>query len=570
MTENTAKLPHWDLTPIYPSVESKEFLSDLASIAEASSCLDGMISSGALYDIVMLLDRTDALISNTSSYCYALLSTDTSNPSYIGALDKVENASIRFRNAYSRFVAALPMMKDRFSDPRLKDYGYVLSEMLAEAEHLMSGKEEELANELLRVSAGQWSRLQEAVTSSIGEGGKTLIELRGLASDPDRTVRKDAYERELKILKEHEIALSYALNGVKGTVLILERKRRWADPIDRSLCSSRISHKALDALISTLEDAIPMFRRYLAVKARLLGLGKLDWYDIIAPVSKTHRRYDYEDARRIIVSSYSSFSPEMGEFAEYAFSHNWIDAEPRRGKVGGAYDTSFKKSKVSRVLSNFDYTYESVSTLAHELGHAYHDYVVRNLPPLLSEYPMTLAETASIFGETVVFTEVLKTLDDDEKLPVIEQFVSSACQTCLDILSRFYFERSCFKRRKDGELTADEMCALMLEAQERTYGDAVAEKHRYMWAVKSHYYSEDFSFYNYPYAFGQLFALGLFRRSGGMMDFPSTYRSLLLRTGMESAKDVAAAAGCDIENPDFWHEGIAVIEEYAKELENWL
>ena len=313
-----------------------------------------------------------------------------------------------------------------------------------------------------------------------------------------------------------------------------------------------------------------MFRHYLNVKASLLGLDKLSWYDVIAPVGRNGRMYSFSEAKDIIISSYSAFSPEMGAFVEGAFENNWIDAEPRKGKVGGAYDTSFKKAGVSRVLLNYDYTYEGVSTLAHELGHAYHDSVVMDLPMLLSDYPMTLAETASIFGETIVFTEVLKTLSRDERLPVIEQFVSSANQTCLDILSRFYFESSVFERRRDGELSAADFSALILSAQERTYGDAVRDKHEYMWAVKSHYYSESFSFYNYPYAFGQLFALALFARKDSVKDFPSEYRALLRRTGIDDAKTVASLAGCDIEDRSFWLSGLTVIEDYVKELETWL
>lgn len=568
MSEN--KLPHWDLSPIYTSVKSEEFLQDIETIKANAAKLVSMIPNHNLYELLMLVNDTWALISNVGSYSSALLTTDTANAEYIGALDKVEEADMHFSNAYTKLVAEIPAMQDQFSDPRLSDYQFILAEFLEDSKHQMKPEEEELASEMLRVSANQWSRLQEAVTSSIEDNGKTLIELRGLAADPDRNVRKDAYEREIKILEEHKTALCYALNGVKGTCLLLEKRRGWNSPIERSAATSRISMKALDALISVLEESLPIFRHYYEVKAQLLGIEKLDWYDIIAPVGKSNKRYSFEDAKEIVVKSYSTFAPEMGAFVKKAFDENWIDAEPRKGKVGGAYDTSFKKAGVSRVLANFDYTYDSVSTLAHELGHAYHDSVVMPLPSLLGEYPMTLAETASIFGETVVFTEVLKTLDKDDQLPIIEQFVSSAAQVCVDILSRFYFERSCFEARKNGELTPEEMCKLMLDAQDATYGDAVAEKHKYMWAVKGHYYSEGFSFYNYPYAFGQLFALGLFKRSKEMGDFPKAYKELLSKTGMMSAKDVAALAGCDIESKDFWREGISVIADYAKELENWL
>lgn len=567
---NGQKLPHWDLSPIYSGVDCDDFLNDLEKISSLSQELKDSVCSSSLYDLLCLADRIAALVSNTSAYASACLSTDTSDPSYMLANSRAEEASVAFSSAMQLLISEVSGRRDEFSDPHLKDYSLLLSEFLVQGSHQMSRKEEELALEMLRTSANQWERLQEAVTSSIHDGGRTLIQLRGLASSPDRNERRDAFERELGILKEHEVALAYSLNGVKGTTLALEKRRGWKSPLERSLFSSRISGRTLDALISALEDSLPMFRRYFGTKARLLGLEKLEWYDISAPVGKSVRRYSFEEAGDIIVSSYSKFSPEMGDFARNAFSNGWIDAEPRKGKVGGAYDTSFRKSGVSRVLCNYDYSYDSVSTLAHELGHAYHDHVVRNLPVLLSDYPMTLAETASIFGETVVFTEVLKNLDKDEKLPVIEQFVASAAQVCVDILSRFYFEKELFEKRRSGELTPGQLCDMMLDAQNRTYGDAIGVKHPYMWAVKSHYYSEAFSFYNYPYAFGQLFALGLFKRAGGSPAFASSYRDLLLRTGMQDAVSVGLSAGMDIEDPGFWKEGISVIASYAGELENWL
>lgn len=567
---NGQKLPHWDLSPIYRGVGCDDFLDDLEKISTLSQELKDRVRSSSLYDLLILADRIAALVSNTSAYASACLSTDTADPSYMLANSRAEEASVAFSSAMQLLISEASERKDEFSDPRLKDYSLLLSEFLVQGSHQMSRKEEDLALELLRTSANQWERLQEAVTSSIHDGDMTLIQLRGLASSPDRNERRNAFERELRILKEHEVALAYSLNGVKGTTLALEKRRGWKSPLERSLFSSRISGRTLDALISALEDSLPMFRRYFLTKARLLGLERLEWYDISAPVGKSVGRYSFEEARDIIVSSYSKFSPEMGDFARNAFENGWIDAEPRKGKVGGAYDTAFRKSGVSRVLCNYDYSYDSVATLAHELGHAYHDHVVRDLPVLLSDYPMTLAETASIFGETVVFTEVLKNLDKDGKLPVIEQFVASAAQVCVDILSRFYFEKELFERRRSGELSPDQLCSMMLDAQERTYGDAVGVKHPYMWAVKGHYYCEAFSFYNYPYAFGQLFALGLFKRAGGSPSFASSYRDLLLRTGMQDAVSVGLSAGMDMEDPEFWKEGVSVIASYAGELENWL
>lgn len=562
-------LPHWDLSQIYPSVEKGEFKADLARVRDIRDIIISNMEVLGMSELIGLLNEAEALLSTASAYAEALLSTDTSNSSYIKAVGDCDDASVAFDEAWQAFVRSASMRLDEFDVPELKDYKKLKEDIMILSRHQMSDSEEKLASEFLRLSSSSWERLQQAVTSCASNGGKTLIELRALATSPDRNIRRDAYEREKEILKEHEISLSYALNGVKGTTLLLERKRGWASPLERSLFESRISKKTLDALLGAIEEKIPLFRHYLQIKAELLGIKRLSWYDILAPVGESKVHYSFKDAEDIVVSSYSAFSAKMGAFVKNAFSSSWIDAEPRKGKTGGAYDTTFKKKGESRVLLNFDYTYDGVSTLAHELGHAYHDHVVKDVPALLSDYPMTLAETASIFGETIVFTEVLKSLERKEQLPLIEQFVSSANQCCLDILSRFYFESFAFEERGKGELSSSDYCALMLKAQEMTYGDAVEDKHEYMWAVKSHYYSESFSFYNYPYAFGELFALSLFSRKDKDPLFLEKYDSLLLRSGMDDVKSVAGMAGFDIEDKSFWLSGLAVIEKYIKELESW-
>lgn len=563
------KLPHWNMSVIYPSVESDEYQNDMKACYALLDKTDEMMKSGErLKSVISSLNDALEILSNVAPYAHALLSTDTSNALYTAAVNKIDDLYVRYDATNKAFIRYAHEHKDEYKEN--EEYSLLFSEIESLVSHQMSPELEALASEFLSVSSSAWDRLQASVTSSIEKGGNTLIELRGMATDHDRAKRKDAFEREIAVLKEHETALCAALNGVKGTVLLLEKRRGWADPIDRSAFSSRISKKALDALIGALEKSLPLFRKYFAIKAKLMNLDKLSWFDIVAPVGESGKKYSFSDAKEIIISSYFKFSPEMGDFVKNAFENNWIDAEPRRGKVGGAYDTSFKKARVSRVLCNFDGSYDSVTTVAHELGHAYHDYVVKDIPSLLSDYPMTLAETASIFGETVVFTQMFSHLSREEKLPVIEQFVQSAAQVCVDILSRFYFERSMFAERRKGEVTAEKMCSLMLDAQKATYGDALDVYHPYMWAVKSHYYGEEFSYYNYPYAFGQLFALGLFKRSEGKSDFASEYKNLLSKTGMMSANDVARLAGIDIEDEGFWLESIETISSYIDALESYL
>ena len=566
------KLPKWDLESIYPSVTSPLFEDDINAIYQKAEELKSKSAdkNSSILSILSLYDEMADIVENVGSYVYTSFSVNTTDRDVLAAMGKAEKAQTVASDASTVMVHYLSQRTDEFSSPELEPYALFLKEVKTEAEHMMSLEEEALANEMLQVSASAWSRLQESVTASIHDGDKTLTQLRGLAMDSDRSVRKDAYEREVKILADNKTAIAAALNGVKGTALLLEKRRGWKDPLDRSCNTARISRKALSALIEALEESLPIFRDYLKTKAKLLGLERLEWYDMFAPVGDASMSFTFEEAKALIIDAYSSFSPEVGAFIKNALDSHWVDPEAHEGKIGGAYDIYFPKKKESRVMMNWEGTYDSVSTLAHELGHAYHDSVVKNYPASQRSYPMTLAETASIFGETVIFQEVLKKADKDQQLSLIEAYVQGACQVCVDILSRFYFERSAFEARKDGEVTADDFSAMMLKAQEDTYGDGLGIKHQYMWAVKGHYYNEGFSFYNYPYAFGQLFALGLFASKDSVPDFPKHYKEVLSMTGRFEAKEVAAAAGCDIEDKEFWKKGISVIAGYIEKMKEWL
>lgn len=582
-------LPRWDIDPIYPGIKSNEFNSDLAHMGELATRLDQLLddSSSRKKDLSQwfsnvlsvyqdLLDHLETL----NAYASAVLTTDTANVDAMNGLNKVEAAALQVQAVDVKLLNTLADEQEGIehllsNDDQFKPYRYVVDELFKAQKHQMSPAEEALAADLNRSGTDAWSRLQEAVSSSAtavwnedtGER-KTVIELRALATDSDRGVREKAFKKELQVWKEHEVDMAYSLCGVKGTTITLDSRRGWNDPLDRAVSSARIDQTVLDALIHTLEKNLPMFRSYLHTKAKLLGVKQCAFYDLFAPVGHSTKKWTFEEAREFIIRQFSAFSPAMGVFAKSAFDRNWIDAEPRPGKVGGAYDTAFPLRKQSRILSNFDYSFSGVSTLAHELGHAYHDSIVLGYPSLLRTYPMTLAETASIFSEFIVFQGALADSDDAGKVTLIEHFLQDACQVCVDILCRFYFERAVFARRKEGDIMADELCSMMLDCQKKTYGDGLDPEalHPYMWAVKGHYYSSDLSFYNFPYAFGQLFGLGLHARSKEDPSFPESYVKLLQRTGRDSAVNVAATAGCDITSETFWQEGMDIIAFYCTQL----
>jgi pepF/M3 family oligoendopeptidase len=312
-----------------------------------------------------------------------------------------------------------------------------------------------------------------------------------------------------------------------------------------------------------------MFRRYFKHKAKLVGKDTLAWWDLFAPVGSAGKSVTYEDARDFILKNFTNFSPELAAFAKRAYDNNWLDAEMRDGKGPGGYCTEIQEKKESRIFVNFDGSQDQISTIAHELGHAFHNECAYqfNKTMLQQDTPMTLAETASTFCETIVTEALLaQTSDPQEELSILEGQLNGASQVIVDIYSRFLFEKEVFERRESSELSADDFCDIMLRAQKATYGDGLDETllQKYMWTWKPHYYSTRVSFYNFPYAFGLLFGTGLyaiFQQRGA--DFVNDYKNLLASTGEATAADLADRFGIDIRTKKFWADSIAIIAKHV-------
>ncbi len=580
-----AALPLWDLDSIFPGADSSTYREAKASLRELTSGLLATVGdegkrekepSAWIRDCLEAYGATADLFEELFAYAYARFSTQTRDESSQRELNLLEeaglplkNATVLFRNALSRVADRLPEILA--SSPSLASHAFFLREQLELQRHQMAPAEENLAADLSRAGADAWTRLQEAVSSNLsaqwdersGER-KTVVQLRTLAFDPDRAVREKAFRKEIEAWRTMEIPIAFALNGVKGFSTTLNGRRGYESTLERSTLQSRITRKTLDSLIGVMTESLPLFRRYLGAKARALGLPKLAFFDLFAPVGTSVETWPFGRARSFVIERFSSFSEDLGSFARRAFDSGWIDARAREGKVGGAYCISFPLSKQSRVLANYAGDFGSVATIAHELGHAYHHEILKDAQAVDRQYPMTLAETASIFSESVVYSGALSVAAPEHQITILEDFLQNATQVIVDILSRFLFEKRLFERRPGGELAPGELCAMMVEAQRETYGDALDERelHPYMWAVKGHYYSQDLAYYNFPYAFGQLFGLGLYslyRREGP--SFPARYRELLAASGSASAVEVTRKAGFDIETPAFWRAGIAMIEE---------
>ncbi len=589
----TVSATRWDLTNVYPSLESKEFksaikkyktlLDEMEVFFKKASKADSKTDPKKLGKLLgESVDRFNALfeLSGTiNPYIYSFISTDSRNKTAMRILSEFEQMSVQASVLNTKFQAWVGTLgkatikKAAKTNPSAKAHEFALNEAAEQSKYLMSEAEEILAAELTLSGGNAFGKLQGTVTSQLSVDfeldGKTQMmpmpALINLRSHPDEPTRRRGYEAENIAWEGVKETLAACMNGVKGETLTLDKKRGREDAIHPSLDFARIDRATLNAMLGAMKDSFPMFRKYFKHKAKLIGKEKLAWWDVMAPMGKTDKVYSFDEARDFIVENFNKFSPELGTFAKRAFDNNWIDAEQRDGKRGGAFCMGVSAVKESRILANFDGSFDQVSTLAHELGHAFHNECAyqANKTELQQNTPMTLAETASIMCETIITEAVLKNVTDpQEELAIIEAQMNNATGVIVDIYSRYLFEKEVFERRAQSELSADDLNDIMERAQKATYGDGLDEKflQKFMWTWKPHYYSSGFSFYNYPYAFGLLFATGLYaiyQKRGA--DFVPAYKALLAATGENRAAELADTFGINIRTKKFWADSLAII-----------
>ena len=486
---------------------------------------------------------------------------------------RIQNQEVLFRGWIGTLAAQDGALDGALAqEGPARDHAFYLRETAEQSRYLMSEAEESLASELAMSGSRAWQRLQGVVTSQVKvpfeRDGQVeelpMTVLQNLRRDPDAAVRRRAYEAELAAWTRVREPLAACLNGVKGAVGVLDRRRGRSDALHKALDQARIDRETLEAMLGAMHDSFPVFRRYWQAKARRLGQEPLPWWDLFAPVGRSERHFTWAETQAFVLEQFGTFSERLATFARRAFDHNWIDAEPRDGKRGGAFCIGVPAVDESRILCNFDGSLDQVLTVAHELGHAYHNECQVGKTELQTITPMTLAETASIFNETIVTDALLaRAADADEELAILETSLIGDAQVIVDIYSRYLFEREVFERRAEAELSADDFCEIMVRAQKETYGDGLDLRylHPYMWAWKPHYYRPALSFYNFPYAFGKLFGLGLYAvyQQRGRA-FLAEYDELLRSTGEGTAAELAARFDIDIRQPAFWQGSLQVIE----------
>lgn len=591
-------LPHWSLDSIFPGLDSPQFLKAKRKLEQDVVKLEGYLNQQEIRagkklkasdktkaTLDTLIDRFNGLSSDfrtVSGYLSLITSTDSFNDKAQGERSSLMALGARFSILDTRFTAWLGRFnaKELIQTTKAKAHGYSLEKDMIYAQHLMGEEAEELYSNLRASSSVAWSKLHDDLTSRATLRTKvkgsakeyTIAELKSFSSDKEEGVRKAAFEAERELLTQHEVSFAAAMNSIKGQVNEVTKKRDWEGGLEQALFINSMSSKSIEAMQEACREAFPVFRRYLKAKANFMGKSKLPWYDLFAPLSVGKVKiYTWEEAQKFILEHFASYSDSLATFAKRTFEENWHDVSPRKGKTGGAFCSSVPGRKESRLLHNFTGSLDDVFTLAHELGHAYHNECMYRAKrtSMQRATPMTLAETASIFCETMVVNALLEKASDKEKLSILEQDLQGATQLVVDIYSRFILEKTVFDKRRERELSIDELKTTMLEAQKQTYGDALGSYHDLMWAQKGHYYIAGLDFYNFPYTFGYLFGLGLYadykRQPEG---FHERYDKLLSSTGMADARTLAKDFGIDIENVDFWRGSLSVAANRVLEFEN--
>ena len=574
----------WNLEPIYRGFDDPAFARDFEEMkktaeefAAFAGKLEGTEPLAGLKNGIALQEKLSELAGKLGLYASLRQSATTTDPqcgSQMGRIYAVISGIAAPGAAFTKWACGLDNLLEIVDgDGDLKEYRYLFTRWQQENRYLLPGLGEEIMARMEMSGGNAWSELQQYLTSTVPvcyRGQTTnLSAVRNLAYDSDPAVRKDAFEAEIACYDRIKDPVAYALNSIKLETISDCKLRGYESPLDRTLIQSSMKKETLEAMLGAMDEYLPVFWKYLRTKARALGYENgLPWYELFAPMGKSGKKYTTQEARDYLVSLFTAFNPEEGEMIARAFDNAWIDFYPREGKAGGAFCAGVECLGESRILTNFDGAFGDIVTLAHELGHAYHNQCIGDHKPLNRDYSMPVAETASTFNECVVMAAAIRAAaDKEEKLALIENQLQDVTQIICDIYSRYRFETMVFAHREEQFMDADTLCGFMTEAQRQSYGDGLDPdcQHPYMWVCKSHYYGP--TFYNFPYAFGGLFARGLYAQYEKEGDaFLPKYRRLLHTTPVATVEDTAKVAGIDLTDRDFWRSALQMVADEIEEF----
>jgi pepF/M3 family oligoendopeptidase len=581
------QLPHWDLSIIYEDIEADAFVAGFeTTIADIQALVDlfdthhidrldepVIVTADTINTFETIVNRFNQVVERVqtlSSYISGHLAVDSRNDVVQARHSELQRPKSRLwllRTRLSAWLGSLDVEALIEQSDLARQHAFALRRARIEADHQMSPAEESLASELRLTGHSAWYRMFNNTTSQL----KTSVEMDGekqeipltaafnLMHNPNRDLRQQTHYAIWGTLESVTVPLAAALNSIKGETLTLCDRRGWEDPLDMVLFENAIDRPTLDAMMAATQTSFPDFQRYLKARAQAMGLPVLAQYDRLAPLGEGGKSWSYSEAVDFILEQFGTYSDKMRDMAHRAFHENWIDAEPRDGKRGGAF-CMWLQAGDSRILSNFQLSFNDVSTLAHELGHAYHNLNLARRTPIQRDLPMTLAETASTFCQKIVENAALKTAEPEDQLRILDGGLEYATRVLLGASSDFMFEQRLFDRRRQRDLSPDELTELSAGVQKEVFGDAVDPDtvQKYRWVYVLHYYAT--SYYNFPYIFGLLFGLGLYAYyQNDPEGFKTGYDDLLSRTGMGEAADLATSFGIDLRQPAFWEASLDVL-----------
>ncbi len=590
--------PTWDIESIFPGGSDseqfadfrKQIAADLKKSQKELESLDKQLNDSNRQDWanwILNLQSIAERIHHADIFCECLTSQNVDDTKAL----QIQSQLHEYVSTFKGLWASLESFSIRQSDSEwnkllsmdgLKEIEFKLHEMRDEAKDKMPEEMEKLALELSVSGFHSWNMLYDKMAGDLRveveeDGEKKLISLGQNAnrlSNPDRAIRKDAFEKMESAWESRAEYAAMALNSLVGFRLTVYRKRGWDSFLKESLQNSRITEDTLNAMWQAVIEDGAKIKEYTDAKKKLLDIDNFCWYDQTATIGKSGKKYTFGEAGDFIVKHLGSFSDEMGNFTRRALDNRWVEAEDRAGKRGGAWCGRMPLRKESRIFMTFSGTYSSLETLAHELGHGYHGYVLKDIAPFSQDYPMTLAETASIFNELRVSDAAYNAAEsDEERLMLLDQKLQGGFTFFCNIRARFLFDTWMHEERKEGTLIKDRLNELMTKAQKEAFFGILDEEeglHPLFWCSKLHFYLTMVPFYNYPYTFGFLFANGVYDRAlKEGSDFAQKYHALLADSGKMTSEEVARKhLGVDLTKVDFWKDAVnRVLADVPKFIE---
>lgn len=578
----------WDLDSIYEGgSQSKAFRQELMELEQHIVDLKASLLKTDALQAEQLAAQTENLqyillgLRQAESFVSCLMAQNMFDEEAVALNDRVAQLNASFTKLLTVFDNRLRELSDMSWDdmlklPALQEVAFNLTERRELAKKKMSPELEALAADLAIDGYHGWGDFYNTIVArtnfvSVNEQGEQMTlsagQMANKLSEGDRSIRSEAFQTWEKGWEEQADFCADTLNRIAGFRLKWYQNRKWESFLEEPLQMNRMSKETLDAMWQAVEKGKALLVPYFERKAKLFGVDKLDWHDVEAPLSTSAATMNFDEGAKFIIDKFAGFSEELAKFAEMAFEQRWIEAEDRPGKRPGGFCTSLPKSGQTRIFMTYSGTASNVSTLAHELGHAYHQHVMNDMPALTQEYAMNVAETASTFAELIVSDQALKEATDKaEQLAIVEDKIQRAVAFYMNIHARFIFESAFYEARQAGPVPAKELNRMMVEAQKQAFNGLLGQYHPHFWAAKLHFYLTDVPFYNFPYTFGYLFSAGIYKLAARQgPKFIGAYDALLRDTGRLTVEQLALEhLQTDLTKAAFWDDAVELVQEDVK------